>query len=178
MGGGRRIGKWTLAAFAGLAIALAGCSSRSESKPAVKAGGPTATAAGAAPEAAAALPVAAGTALPPGYKIDAGRTLIFGTDENWTGRLSYTTSTSADDVFDFLHREMPNFGWTETTAMRSDVSLINFASTASNRVATIHIERGSALGGSTRVEMVVSPVAGAPAGRGASRPATPGAPTR
>lgn len=33
-------------------------------------------------------PIAGGTALPAGYKVDAGRTIIFGTDESWTGRLS------------------------------------------------------------------------------------------
>ena len=101
--------------------------------------------------------IAAGTALAPGYKLDAGRTMIFGTDERWTGRLAYTTGTPADDVFDFLHREMPHFGWVEITAMRSDTSLLTFTSDTTGRVATIHIDRGSALGGSTRVEMVISP---------------------
>ena len=134
-----------------LAVALAGCSA-SKKAPVMSSK--------ATPQELAVTPVvAAGTALPAGYKVDSGRTLIFGTDETWTGRLSYTTNTSADDVFDFLHREMPNFGWTETTAMRSDISLISFASNNTNRVATIHIERGGALGisGNTRVDMVVSP---------------------
>jgi hypothetical protein len=101
--------------------------------------------------------VAAGTALPAGYKIDTDRTMIFGTDEKWTGRLSYATAASADEVFDFLHREMPNFGWVEASSMRSDISLFTFISTSTGRMATISITRGSALGGSTRVDMVVSP---------------------
>ena len=109
--------------------------------------------AGAGPDMA---PIAAGTALPAGYKVDVARTIIFGTDERWTGRLTYTTGTSADDVFDFLHKEMPNFGWAEVTAMRSDPSLLTFSSATTNRFATINIVRGPALG-STRVEMVVSP---------------------
>ena len=152
-----RLGNGTAVVVCAFMMALAACSSGgSSAKPAVKAAAKPGTPSG--PEIVTALPVAAGTALPPGYKIDAGRTLIFGTDENWTGRLSYTTPTPADDVFDFLHREMPSFGWTETTAMRSDVSLISFLSTASGRAATIHIERGGTLGGGTRVDMVVSPV--------------------
>ena len=51
-------------------------------------------------------PIIAGTALPAGYQINLDRTIVFGTDESWTGRLSYTTSTNAGDVFDFLHKEM------------------------------------------------------------------------
>lgn len=100
-------------------------------------------------------PITAGTAMPAGYKIDADRTIIFGTDERWTGRLSYTTSTSADEAFDFLHKEMPNFGWAEVTAMRSDPSVITFTSTATSRSAIITIARAPTLG-STRIEMVVS----------------------
>jgi hypothetical protein len=101
-------------------------------------------------------PIIAGTALPAGYKVDLDRTIIFGTDESWTGRLSYTTSTSADAVFDFLHAEMPNFGWAEVTAMRSDPSVMTFTSAATNRTAIMTIARAPTLG-STRVEMVVSP---------------------
>ena len=100
--------------------------------------------------------VAAGVALPAGYKVDADRTLIFGTDEHWTGRVAYTTKSSADDVFDFLHKEMPNFGWTELTSMRSDVSLLTFTSEETSRVAVVRIGRGSMLG-STAVDLVVSP---------------------
>lgn len=102
-------------------------------------------------------PIAAGTALPAGYKVDSDRTIIFGSNEAWTGRLSYTTGTNADEVFDFLHKEMPNFGWREATAMRSDPSLLTFNNDATNRTATITILRGSVIG-STRVDMVVSPI--------------------
>lgn len=116
---------------------------------------PPATAAG--PAVAGAAPIVAGTALPPGYKIDSDRTLILGADDRWTGRLSYTTSTNADDTFDFLRREMPNFGWSEMTAMRSDTSLIAFSSESTGRVATLYISRGSMLGGGVHVDMVVSP---------------------
>ena len=113
-----------------------------------------ATAAAATVPAPNMAPIAAGTALPAGYKVDPDRTIIFGTNEKWTGRLSYTT-TSADEVFDFLHREMTNFGWTEVTAMRADPSLLTFSSAATARTAIVTIARGSVLG-STRVDMVVS----------------------
>jgi hypothetical protein len=100
--------------------------------------------------------LAKGTALPAGYKVDPSRTMIFGTDERWTGRLTYTASGSADEVFDFLHKEMPNFGWAEISAVRSDNSLLTFTSETTGRLATINIRRGSVIG-STQVDMVVAP---------------------
>ena len=104
---------------------------------------------------------AKGIAMPAGYKVDVDRTLIFGNDENWTGRLAYNTKSSADEVFDFLHREMPNFGWVELSAMRSDASLMTFVSDSTARVATFHIGRGSVMG-STEVDLVVGPKETAP----------------
>lgn len=106
--------------------------------------------------------VAKGIAMPAGYKVDPGRTLIFGNDENWTGRLAYTARASADEVFDFLHREMPNFGWVELSAMRSDASLMTFVSDSTARVATFHIDRGSILG-ATSVDLVIGPKETSPA---------------
>ncbi len=100
--------------------------------------------------------LAKGTALPAGYKVDPARTMIFGTDDRWLGRLTYTAAGSADEVFDFLHREMPNFGWVEISAMRSDNSLLTFSSESTGRLATINIRRGSVIG-STQVDMVVAP---------------------
>ena len=130
-------------------LLAAGLTACAETEPVT---GGTKSAEGAAPTMG---PITAGTALPAGYKIDAERTIIFGTDERWTGRLSYTTSTSADEAFDFLHKEMPQFGWAEVTAMRSDPSVMTFSSTATSRTAIITIARAPTLG-STRVEMLVS----------------------
>jgi hypothetical protein len=109
-----------------------------------------------APSAPTMALIAAGIAMPAGFKVNADRTLIFGNDEAWVGRLAYSTKSSADEVYDFLHKEMPNFGWTELASMRSDSSMLTFTSDATNRVATIHIGRGSILG-STEVDLVVAP---------------------
>jgi hypothetical protein len=114
-----------------------------------------------------------GTALPAGYHIDSSRSLILGDGENWTGRLAYSATGSADEIFDFLRREMPKFGWTETYAVRSEVDLLGFASEPTGRLANVRIERGSMLD-STRVEMIVSPApapaAAKPPGRGKPPP--------
>jgi len=119
--------------------------------------GPTDASAAAAPADSAKLEIpVAGTALPAGYRIDTSHSLILGDGNAWTGRLAYTAGGTADDVFDFLRREMPKFGWTETYAVRSEVDLLGFSSEPTARVANIRIERGSVLD-STRVEMIVSP---------------------
>lgn len=145
-------------AAAAVVFCLVGCADR----PAVTATAPTVAEDGTVIEGASPAQMAvlaAGTALPAGYKVDTGRTMIFGTDERWTGRLSYTTNTAADEVFDFLHREMPNFGWAEISAMRSDNSILNFTSAGTGRLATVTIRRAGL--GLTQVDMVVSPQAAA-----------------
>lgn len=148
---GRGIGRMRalrLVAAVGVVLALGACAKQD-----------SVTAAGGAPTGNDGfnLPtITAGTALPAGYKIDTDRTMIFGMDERWTGRLSYSTKTNADEVFAFLHREMPNFGWVEMSSMRSDNSVMTFGSETTGRMAIITIRRGSAVG-STQVDMVVSP---------------------
>lgn len=142
-----------------LAALLVGCTA-AESGGADKPAGPAAD----APH----VIVPPGTALPAGYHIDSGRSLILGDGESWTGRLAYSATGSADNVFEFLRREMPKFGWTETYAVRSEVDLLGFASEPTGRVANIRIERGSMLD-STRVEMIVSPAAAAPKPPGRGR---------
>ena len=86
----------------------------------------------------------------------ADRTILFGTNDAWTGRLSYSTGSSADEVFEFLHKEMPRFGWTEVTSMRANPSLFTFNSPSTGRMATITIIRNLPLS-ATKVDMVVAP---------------------
>ena len=50
---------------------------------------------------------------------------------------------------------MPNFGWSEVTAMRSDPSVFTFNSASTGRTATITIARSVALK-NTKVDMVVA----------------------
>jgi hypothetical protein len=138
------------AAALAVAILLAGCTA------APGGGDKAAPASGAAADAAPLVDVPPGTALPAGYHIDSARSLILGDGESWTGRLAYSATGSADEVFEFLRREMPKFGWVETYAVRSEVDLLGFASTPTGRVANFRIERGSMLD-NTRVEMIVSP---------------------
>ncbi|NQV47546.1 MAG: hypothetical protein HQ504_07160 [Rhodospirillaceae bacterium] len=91
--------------------------------------------------------------MPVKAKLDMGKTLIFGTNDEWIGRLVVSASHSSNDMFDFYKQEMPGFGWQEITSIRSDTSVMTY--TRGERVATIQIE-DSALRGAN-VTVTVSP---------------------
>src|SRR3954465_2190448 len=73
--------------------------------------------------------------MPPNNSLDLDRTIIFGTDRDWIGRVSLTTPMSVNDVYDFYKREMPRLGWTELTSVRSATSVLSYQ--LDNRVATV-----------------------------------------
>lgn len=107
--------------------------------------------------------------LPRGYSLDSKETIIFGEADRWTGKIVYGINSNADDMLDYLRREMPTLGWQEVSVFRANTSVMTFQ--RQGRVATIQIFRGRVYG--SNVEMVVAPqtgasvapAAGAPAGR-------------
>ena len=142
-----------LAVLAGIAVLAAGCASDSG-------GGPPA------------VPQITGIALPQGYSIDSGKTILLGEGERWTGRLNFTINSSAGDMFDFYRRQMPGFGWSEIAVVRAETSVLTFSHSGSNRVATVQITARTLWG--SIVEMVVSPAGG----RSDQAPASPASPSR
>ena len=109
-----------------------------------------------------------GVALPEGYSLDNDRSIALGAGDRWVGRISFTSGTSPNEMFDFYRREMPKYGWVEGTVVRGQSNLITFTSPATSRVAVVQIT-SLTLGGS-RVEMVVSPQSE----NGAEAPPMPG----
>lgn len=103
-------------------------------------------------------PQISGIALPEGYSLDADRTIILGEGDRWIGRLSYSVRSSADDMFDFIRREMTNHGWSEVAVVRAETSQLTYLSGAGDRVASILILRSTVYG--SKVDMTVSPAAG------------------
>jgi len=99
-----------------------------------------------------------GVALPEGYSVDAGRTLILGDGDRWTGRLSYTIYSDANDMFDFYRRKMPPMGWSELSVVRGETSTLVFSSGSAGRIATVQIVPRTIMG--SRVDVVVAPQAG------------------
>lgn len=103
------------------------------------------------------------------------RTLVFGGDESWIGRLVIATPYSAHDMFSFYQREMPRFGWEEVTSIRAEISVQTYS--RGERVATIQIQRDTLHG--SEVAVTVSPrgapAQGLPSGSAPPAANTPGA---
>lgn len=136
-----------------ICVALAGCQSMGIGGAGAGAGGGNDPGARGGPP-----PQISGVALPDGYSLDANRTIILGEGDRWIGRLSYSVNSSADDMFDFVRREMINHGWSEVAVVRAETSLLTYLSGGGDRVASILIQRSTLYG--SKVDMTVSPAAG------------------
>ena len=75
--------------------------------------------------------------IPDGSIMDMENTVIFGSDEEWFGRLTILPSLSHAETFDFFRYEMPNLNWKEITNVRSTSSVLSYEK--ENRVVTIQI---------------------------------------
>ena len=75
--------------------------------------------------------------IPDGSVMDMNNTVIFGSDDEWFGRLSLIPNLSHAEVFDFFRYEMPNLSWKEITNVRSTSSVLSYEK--ENRVVTIQI---------------------------------------
>ncbi len=75
--------------------------------------------------------------IPDGSVMDMNNTVIFGSDDEWFGRLSLIPNLSHAETFDFFRYEMPNLGWKEITNVRSTSSVLSYEK--ENRVVTIQI---------------------------------------
>jgi hypothetical protein len=112
-----------------------------------------------------------GIALPQGYDLNEKETLVLGEGERWTGRLVYSIDSSAEDMFDFMRRQMPAMGWTEISIVRAKTNVLTYSSAGTGRFATVEISPDW-LWGST-VRMIIAPIGGAqvsPLQQGDSRP--------
>lgn len=76
--------------------------------------------------------------MPSNSKMNLQKSLVFGADSEWFGRLNLIVNLSGAEVFDFYIYEMPNFGWREITSIRSDVSLITYE--RGGRIANVRID--------------------------------------
>ncbi|MBR7158459.1 MAG: hypothetical protein IKD08_02100 [Alphaproteobacteria bacterium] len=90
--------------------------------------------------------------IPEQAVMDLKRTLVFGGQNSWSGRIVFNAPYSQGGLFDFYMAEMPKFGWQEITVVRSQMSVLTFKH--GNRVATIQLD-GDTSG--TEVSFTVSP---------------------
>ena len=75
--------------------------------------------------------------IPDGSVMDMNNTVIFGSDDEWFGRLSLIPNLSHAETFDFFRYEMPNLNWKEITNVRSTSSVLSYEK--ENRVVTTQI---------------------------------------
>lgn len=109
--------------------------------------------------------------LPADADIDLDRTLVFGGNVTWFGRLGLNTPHSANAMFDFFKQKLPEFGWYEITSVRASTSVLTYS--RGSRVATIQILANRIRG--SEVTITISPK-GSPQDRtaGAAPGAVPG----
>ena len=91
--------------------------------------------------------------MPVKAELDMAKTLVFGSNDSWIGRLVISSSHTSNDMFDFYKQEMSGFDWQEITSVRSDTSVMTYI--RDERVATIQITRATLSG--AKVTITVSP---------------------
>ena len=75
--------------------------------------------------------------IPDGALMDMKNTVIFGSDNEWFGRLSLVPNLSHAETFDFFRYEMPNLSWKEITNVRATSSVLSYEK--DDRIVTIQI---------------------------------------
>ncbi len=91
--------------------------------------------------------------LPREADINLDRTLVFGGNDTWIGRLVINASGDPNDIFDFFKQKLGGYGWQEVTSVRAAVSVLTY--TRQERVATIQIQSRTLRG--SEVTITVSP---------------------
>jgi len=91
--------------------------------------------------------------IPNGAKMSLSNSLVFGGNDEWTGQVTKTTSMAAAETYDFYLTQMPGYGWTKITGVRSKTSVMTYV--RGDRIATITIEPRSITG--SEIIFTVSP---------------------
>ena len=91
--------------------------------------------------------------VPAEGEFDLERTVVFGSNDAWFGRMVISTRHSPDQMFDFYQTQLPAFGWQEVTSVRAAVTVMTYA--RQNRVVTVQIQ--DSVGAGSQVMITVSP---------------------
>lgn len=92
--------------------------------------------------------------VPDGAQVLLSDTVIVGGDEDWTGQVVMAADGyTIVQMVEFIRKEMPSFGWDETTIVRSRRTSITYVQ--GERVATIRIMPTNA---GTEIDVVVAPI--------------------
>ena len=76
--------------------------------------------------------------IPEGATMNLDKTSIFGRENDWLGKMTFSAPYNVGGVFDFYMSEMPKFGWNEITSVRGTNSVLTYS--RDSRVALIQLE--------------------------------------
>jgi hypothetical protein len=101
--------------------------------------------------------------VPPGSEVVLGDTVIVGDDLTWTGQVVMIGgATQPVQIVEFMRKNMPEYGWTETAIVRSRRTSLTYVK--DERFATVRV---LPLSSGVEVDVVVAPVARTAARTGA-----------
>ena len=92
--------------------------------------------------------------IPEKATMNLDKTAIFGRENDWVGKITFSAPYSVGGVFDFYMSEMPKFGWEEITSVRGANSVLTY--NRDTRVALIQLTPARFNGG-TEVVLTMSP---------------------
>ncbi len=106
-----------------------------------------------APPEAPARQLAGDMPLPPGATVRNQDTLVMGTGNRWTGRISLAVAGEPQNAFTYFRDGLPGAGWALTSSSFSRLSVLTF--TKADRVATVQIQAAGF--GGNEVTITVTP---------------------
>ncbi len=94
--------------------------------------------------------------IPDGSQMDLDRSMMFGRETDWMGKMTFYAPYNVSGVFDFYMEEMPKFNWKELTSVRGSNSVLTYRYNC--RVATVQLVSNGFRGGTTVIiSMAPSP---------------------
>jgi hypothetical protein len=94
--------------------------------------------------------------VPSGSRVLTDETLVLGSGNNWTGRLSLALSVDAQNAYVHFRDQAKSFGWSLVSGSFGTTSILTFAK--AQRSATVLIQDGNRLQG-IKATITVSPMA-------------------
>ena len=91
--------------------------------------------------------------IPEESKMDMEKTDIYGKDNEWVGKVIFSSPYDVTGIFDFYMTELPNFGWVEITSTRGTSPVLVYGRYPRIILIQLHPEKFSG----TTVTMTMSP---------------------
>ncbi len=97
----------------------------------------------------------AGLIPPGGAKVDYDKSLIFGSGQNWIGRMVLQLNQASSEAYNYFLQQYPRQGWMLVSAVRGKNSLLVF--TKADRSITVELSEAGFLEGGAKAVLTISP---------------------